>query len=304
MLNPFDALPSYVKDSPKFSKFLELLNSYLISGAVQVSLYKNAFITPNKRRFVIESLARGLGASVNVPFVNGEPDWDTYYKQLWVAYRAKSFVVASLGRRIDFILGDSLSDISTISVLDFSVSKNSKTPMSVVYSVLSMDENLTYATVRDMLIPNITGVGTGIYFLQYGQDVFGYDRDDKYWDSETGEYKSVHIVYGPSGAVVEPTNENKFVVASASIEAVGSGYQVGETVTANGISFVIVDLAAGAFLGIANTSATFATDPTARAVAVTGGSGTGMTVNISGVVSTGYSVRGWDDAPFFPIARG
>ena len=304
MVNPFDALPSYVRESPKFSKFLELVNAYIVSGAYQVSLFKDAFVSKSVPKFVIQYLANQLGVTVEIPFVNGSPNWDDYYKQLALAYRAKSFAVACRGRRIDFISLDSLSDVSTINVVDFSVAKENKMSMAVVYSVLAMDENLTYAIVRDVLIPNITGVGSGIYFLQYGQDVFGYDRDDKYWDEASKSYKSVHVVYGPGGIQVVPTNEDQYVVTSATIENAGSGYRVNDVVTANGISFIVVDPSAGAFLGISSPSNRYATDPsTTSAVAVTGGSGSGMTININGAISTGYSIRGWDDAPFFPITR-
>lgn len=304
MVNPFSALPSYVRESPKFSRFLELLNAYIVSGALQVSLFKDAFTSKNLPRFVVDALASQLNVTVDIPFQNGQPDWDSYYKQLSIAYRAKSFAVQCRGRNIDFINLDSLGDISTISVIDFSVSKENKTSMMVVYSVLAMDENLTYSIVRDTLIPNITGVGSGIYFLQYGQDVFGYDRDDRRWNSSSSTYESVHVVYGKDGITVEPTNENQFVVTSATIESVGSGYAVGDVVTTkDGISFVVVDLSVGAFLGISSPSTLYKADPSAQGVSVTGGSGTGMTVNISGAINTGYSIRGWDDAPFFPISR-
>ena len=305
MVNPFDALPSYVKESPKFSRFLELLNAYLVSGALQVSLFKEAFTSAGTLpRFVLDSLAAQLNVRVDIPFKNGQPDWNSYYKQLSLAYRAKAFSVQCQGRYIDFLTLDSLEDVGTVNVIDFAVAKENKTAMAVVYSVLAMDENLTYAIVRDTLIPNVTGVGSGLYFLQYGQDVFGYDRDDKHWNESEQAYESVHVVYGSAGITVEPTNENQFTVVSATIANLGSGYAVGDTVTtSSGIQLSIVDLSEGAFLGILNPTALYVSDPTADGVSVSGGSGTGMTVDIFGAVSTGYSIRGWDDAPFYPITR-
>ena len=103
MVNPFDALPSYVKESPKFSRFLELLNAYLVSGALQVSLFKEAFTSAGTLpRFVLDSLAAQLNVRVDIPFKNGQPDWNSYYKQLSLAYRAKAFSVQCQGRYIDF----------------------------------------------------------------------------------------------------------------------------------------------------------------------------------------------------------
>lgn len=293
MNNPYDALPSYIKETPKYSKFLELVNAYIISGALEMSLFKNSFLAIDKPTFVIQALANQLKVEVELPFVDGKPDWSSYYERLFLAYRAKTFNISFTGKAADFITGDPLRDVSSMVVIDFSVAKVNKAPMSVVYSVLSMDRNLTIEIVRDVLVPNVTGVNVSLYYLQFGQEVFGYDIDEK-----------AGIRIGPDHVNTVPIDTNHYSVASVTIRNLGTGYQVGDTVTtAGGIQLQITDLEAGAFLSLLNPSNTYATDPTASGVAVTGGSGSGMTVDVVGTVSRGYFIRGFDNGAFISITR-
>ena len=293
MNNPYDALPSYIKETPKYSKFLELVNAYIISGALEMSLVKNSFLAIDKPTFVIQALANQLKVKVELPFVDGKPDWSSYYERLFLAYRAKTFNISFTGKAADFITGDPLRDVSSMVVIDFSVAKVNKAPMSVVYSVLSMDRNLTIEIVRDVLVPNVTGVNASLYYLQFGQEVFGYDIDEK-----------AGIRIGPDHVNTVPIDTNHYSVAGVTIRNLGTGYQVGDTVTtAGGIQLQITDLEAGAFLSLLNPSNTYATDPTASGVAVTGGSGSGMTVDVVGTVSRGYFIRGFDNGAFISITR-
>lgn len=194
MNNPFLDLPSYVRESPKFARFAELTNAYILTAAVEVSRLKDSFLWENKSTFVIQSLASQLGVVIDIPFVDGEPDMATYFLQLFNAYRARSFVVSFKGTMSDFVTGDPLRDRCSLVVVDFSVAKGTnKTPMSVVYSALSFDQNLTLEIVRDLLIPNVTGVLASLYYLQFGQDVFGYDVDER---------EGVRVTY-PSGVPTE-----------------------------------------------------------------------------------------------------
>lgn len=294
MNNPFMALPSYVKESPKFSRFLELTNAYLMSGALELSLFKSAFLSQSKPRFVIDALSKQIGVDVELPFKNGVPDWDTYFERLFLGYRAKSFNTAFAGRMADFITGDPLSDVSSLVVVDFAVAKENKSPMSVVYSVLSMDENLTVDIIRDLLIPRVTGVNASLYYLQFGQDVFGYDIDEK-----------LGLRIGPDHVNTVPITEAPYVLASATINSLGTGYRVNDIVTSpSGIQFQIKDLAEGAFLGIVDPTASFAVDPTTKEpVVVSGGSGSGMTISIVGTSRKGYFIRGFDNGSFVSITR-
>lgn len=305
MNNPFNVLPSYIKESPKFSDFLKSVNDYLVAGATTMSLYKDSFVSADKPRFVISALAKQIGVTVDIPFVNGVPDYDAYYEQLELAYRAKAFNLSFTGKEIDFLTNNPLSDVATVVVLDFAVAKVDKSPMTVVYSVLSMNPNLTQKIVEDYFVPKITGVGGQVAYLQFGQEVFGYDVDDKI---KTGESTSgVHIVYNVDTQTIErvPLNTAKFVVISATIEDVGSGYEIGDEVeTALGIKLRIAEVKKGSFLSVVNSSQMYMDDPTTEtAVTVTGGSGTGMTVNIQGGSGTGYLIRGWDDGAFLPFSR-
>lgn len=293
MNNPYEALPSYIKETPKFSKFLEMVNSYLISGALEMSLFKNSFLDIDKPTFVIQALANQLKVEVELPFVNGAPDWTSYYQRLFLAYRAKAFNISFTGKAADFITGDPLRDVSSMVVIDFSVAKANKAPMSVVYSVLSMDPNLTIEIVRDVLVPNVTGVNASLYYLQFGQEVFGYDLDEK-----------EGIKIGPDHVNTVPITQNPYSVASVTIRNVGTGYAVGDRVqTTSGVQMQIVDLEAGAFLSLLNPSNTYSENPTASDVAVTGGSGSGMTVDVVGTVSKGYFIRGFDNGSFISITR-
>ena len=44
MNNPFNNLPSYIQEAPNYSRFLELVNSYILSAAVEVSRLKESFL--------------------------------------------------------------------------------------------------------------------------------------------------------------------------------------------------------------------------------------------------------------------
>ena len=295
MNNPFNALPSYIKESPKYSKFLELVNSYLISAALEMALYKESFLDSEKPTFIVKALANQLSVDVELPFKNGVPDWDSYFKQLFLAYRARSFNVSFRGTLSDFITGDPLSDVSSLVVIDFGVAKgvDKKSPMSVVYSLLSMDPNLSIGIVRDFLIPRVTGVNASLYYLQFGQEVFGYDVDEK-----------EKIKIGPDHVNTVPIDENQFSVGSVTIRVLGSGYQVGDVVsTDTGIQLKILDLEVGAFLSILNPGDTYASDPTSSSVAVSGGSGSGMKVDIVGTSAKGYFIRGFDNGSFISISQ-
>ena len=295
MDNPFNNLPSYVRESPKFSKFLELVNAYIISGAVEVAQLKESFLAENKSTFVIQSLASQLGVAVDIPFVNGVPDWETYYARLYMAYRARSFVVSFGGAAIDFITGDPIKDKASVAVLDFSVAKGKqKKPMSVVYSVLSMNNNLTLDIVRDYLIPRVTGVGSNLYYLQFGQEVFGYDRDEV-----------LGIRVGPDHVSTVDITDIQYVATGASIQSLGSGYAVNDVVkTATGVEMQITTLDEGAQLTILNASMIYNSNPSGNALAVSGGSGTGMTVNVLASNSKGYFIRGFDNGSFIAITSG
>lgn len=307
MNNPFDALPSYIKDSPQYSRFLELVNGYLLAGALEVSLYKNAFLGDNKPDFIISALAQQLGVSVDLPFVDGAPDWKAYYTQLLFAVRAKSFVTSFQGCLADFITGDPLKDGCSLSVIDFSVAKENKQAMSVTYSALALNEDLTSAIVSKYLIPDITGVREELYYSQFGQILFGFDIDEK---------EGVRIKGGtPPNDDYYHTEEittNLYSVGNATIAELGSGVSVGDEIVAKyevssgdateeySIAFKVTTLALGAFLEIVNTSATYPIDPSKEGVVVQGSSG--MKVNIVGSTRKGYFIRGWDNGYFISLS--
>ena len=295
MNNPFSALPSYIKESPKFSKFLELVSGYLVSGAMSVSLFKESFLATEKSRFVIQALAKQLGVEVTLPFTNGQPNWNAYYRSLYFAYRAKAFNSAFTGTLVELLLGDNLKDVSNMAVVDFSVAKGvDKSPMSVLYSVVSFDDDLTTEIVQEFLIPRVTGINTGVYFLKSNQEVFGYDLDEV-------EEKKI----GPDHVTEVPITEGLFSISSVTIRSLGTGYQVNDVVTVAdlGIQLRITDLSVGAFLSVVNPSQRFTEDPTRSEATVTGGSGKNMTVNIVGGASRGYFIRGWDQGSFLSMTR-
>lgn len=312
MRNPYDVLPAYIKESPRYSRFLELVNAYLLSGAVELSLFKQGFVEYDKPSYVVKSLADQLNVDVEVPFVNGVPDWKAYYRRLTLAYRAKTFKISTTGKAIDFLLLDHLNDVSSIVVLDFSVLKDSKSglpvgspdksPMSVVYSVLAMVPDLTFDIVRNYLIPNVTGVRSTLYYLQFGQEVFGFDAD---------ELKGKHLVKNDvTGEIVEvDIDDAPYVVASASIRDLGNNYEVGdviETVVTDefkeSIQFKITDLFEGAYLSIVNPTKSYKTNPTVIGIPIKDvGNKSGMTIDIISSPRRGYLIRGWDDGAFLRI---
>lgn len=330
MVNPFTALPSYIRESPKFSKFLELVNAYLISGAIEVSLYKNGFITDTKLNWVIATLARQVGVTIEIPFnSNGNPDWATYYQSLYLAYLARVFNLSFKGTMDDFIERDPTGGTGTVSVIDFSVAKGWNQPgqggeMAVVYSVLSMSPYLTADIVRNILVPHITGVNGSTYYLQFGQFVFGYDVDvcariiNGHAQMDGDKVINYHTVYVRESDGIKVVDEEliqNFTVVSAFIENVGSGYVVGDVVTVDvmdGSSVVgtvqleVLDLREGAALSVVNATAIYPKDPgtpQGSSVAVSGGSGTGMTVAISSSTLAGYSIRGFDTGLFLSLSR-
>ena len=52
---------------------------------------------------------------------------------------------------------------------------------------------------------------------------------------------------------------------------------------------------------VVNPSQRFSVNPSAEGVSVTGGSGSGMKINIVGGSGHGYFIRGWDDGKFYTI---
>lgn len=179
MSNIIDSIPSYVKETDKFSKFLSLVGSFIYSGAIEISKMKESFLSGNRNAYVIRQLSKLFNVVVDVPIVNGNIDYVAYHDRLNNAVRSKSFVAGFKGDIKSFDNGDVLNDLLSMTVMDFSVAKDDKVPMSVVYSCISNDDNLTLNIVREYLIPRVTGVGSNLYYLQYGKDLFGYDKDDR-----------------------------------------------------------------------------------------------------------------------------
>lgn len=296
MNNPYDNLPAYIKETTKFSKFLGLMSTYLVSATAEISKLKDSFLLGGDSSFVVRALAAQLGVKIDVPFVDGEPDLDAYFKQLFLAYRARLFVSMFRGDMAGLFTGDLINDKISLVVLDFSVDRPSdnKTPMTVVYSALSMDSDLNLDIVRDHLVPKVTGVNASLYFLQFGQDVFGYDIDQR-----------AGIRIGPNHVDTIPiTGEDRFSVLEASINAIGTGYAVGDVVVTDlGVQLRIKSISAGATLGIEHVSQSYANDPAGTALPVTGGSGSGMTVDVVSGAGGTYYIRGFDNGSFISISR-
>lgn len=297
MNNPFNNLPSYIKETPKFSQFLSLMSTYLISAAEEVAQLKESFLADEKSVFVVKALASQLGVVIKVPFKDGVPDLPTYYKQLFLAYRAKSFVSMFKGTEINFLTGDPVKDKISIVVLDFSIARpdDNRSPMSVVYSVLSMDSYFTLDIAKEYLVPKVTGVNASLYYLQYGQNVFGYDIDE-----------IAGIKIGSDHVNTIPiTGGADYVVSGASINALGSGYAIGDILTtAKGVWLRVLTLEAGSLLAIVNVSQTYAEEPAGTGLlVVTGGGGTGMTVNVTSRSGKSYYISGYDKGSFVSISR-
>lgn len=297
MNNPFSVLPSYIKESPKFSKFLELVSGYLLSGALETELFKDAFLSNDQPRYVISSLAKQMGVEVELPTIDGQPDWNAYYRGLYYATRAKSFNSFYTGTLAELSESNTLNTLCKMSALDFAVAKGMQSPMTVLYSIVGYNNYLTSNITKDYLIPKITGVNSITYFVFGGEEVFGYDLDEI-----TG--KKV----GPNGTIVD-IEDGSYVVSNALISNVGSGYQVGDVVTvndsnnpqANGVQLRIVDLSEFALMTIMNPTEKYVSNPTVENASVTGGSGTGMKVNVVGGAGHGYFIRGWDNGKFYTI---
>lgn len=97
--------------------------------------------------------------------------------------------------------------------------------------------------------------------------------------------------------LVTIADSSKWTVTAAKINNAGTGYQVGDVVlTGDGASFTVTDASAGASLTINEPSREYNSDPTNTGVAVTGGSGSGMTIDLTG--TTIQTV--WEDAQFTP----
>lgn len=292
MNNPFSVLPSYIKESPKFSKFLELVSGYLLAGALQTELFKDAFLSKDQPKFVVTSLAKQIGVEVELPTTNNQPDWEAYYRSLYYAIRSKSFNAFFRGTLAELTDNSALNTVCAMSALDFSVAKgvNSNSPMTVLYSIIGYDNYLTTEVTKNYLIPKVTGVKSITYFVYGGEEVFGYDLDEI--EGEKAE---------PDGTISQ-ISDGTFVVSNALIHTLGSGYAVGDEVeTAGGTKLRITSLSEYALLAIVNPEKRFSTNPSGENLPVTGGSGTGMTVNLVGGASHGYFVRGWDDGKFYKI---
>lgn len=295
----FNNLPSYVREAPKFAKFLELLNDYIYSAAVEMANLKNGFLVSAKSNFIIDLLSKQSGISMKVPFSEGSPNWQQYYAQLYLAYRARSFVSGFRGTQVGFIEGAPLRDVSSMSVIDFSVAKGDYSPMSVLYSVLSIDPYFTAGIAREYLIPSLTGVNASLYFLQFGQDVFGFDRDGLL--GKRIVYKS-NPGQGESAVEEVDIEDAKYLIGSATISEIGTGYDVGDEVSVNGVVFRIEALAVGAFVRVLDDGVEYTTNPSG-VFSVTGGSGTGMVIVIRGTSKSGHFIRGFDNGEFFTITR-
>lgn len=97
--------------------------------------------------------------------------------------------------------------------------------------------------------------------------------------------------------LVSAEEQTTYKISSATINTLGDGYLVGDTVTTeNGDSFTIASLEVGASLTIVVPTKKFTLDPAGQNILVSGGSGNGMSINI---VSQDVTTV-WEAATFTP----
>lgn len=96
--------------------------------------------------------------------------------------------------------------------------------------------------------------------------------------------------------LISTTATASYSITSIKINNLGSGYQVNDVITVSGATFTITSLSVGADLIINNPAYTFPSDIAGTGVATTGGSGTGLTVDITTVSTTNT----WQQTTYTP----
>lgn len=97
--------------------------------------------------------------------------------------------------------------------------------------------------------------------------------------------------------LVSAEDVTTYIISQATIDDIGAGYQIGDIVTtANGDSFRIDTLSQGAQLTIIVPDKRFTIDPAGTNIATIGGSGSGMTINITSSDITTI----WESVTFTP----
>lgn len=164
-------------------------------------------------------------------------------------------------------------------------------------------ENLPTITAEVFSIPassilkasNITEPAYNPVLYRMGTD--GLPADPLSLGIEVGDY-----VYPNSGtadpATVFPWSVSRFsgmeyAVTTATISGLGENYAVNDVITANGVEFTITTLSEGASLTINDPSEVYTSDPAGTGVIVSGGSGTGMTVDITTSSNANWVTASW-----------
>lgn len=173
-------IPQYIREYPKFLKLMLLFSNYIESANSTLEVILDKLNLSNATGDILEKIAKRCGISVVIPFkADGTIDTELYEERLKIAILCNGTKRRSASTRVELEKLSQLTDkIQKCEITDFAIVKGASSPMTVNVEVTGSTEAIDNQLLNDVIVPNVTGVNTGISYILYGSILFGFDRED------------------------------------------------------------------------------------------------------------------------------